>query len=103
MTDAFPPGSMTWLLGIEDTCVYPPARFDMAPLDEYELTGHTDQWREGLAPGPGLRAPALPDGVNWPPLPPAPRGFDWAGLHERAPYAAGRVRLTRLPRPRHHG
>lgn len=103
MTDAFPPGSMTWLLGIEDTCVYPAPRFDMAPLDEYELTGHTDQWREDLAAVRDLGATALRYGVNWPLVHPAPGVFDWTALDERLEYAARELGLTVIADLVHYG
>lgn len=88
MPAAFSPGSMTWLLGIEDTCVYPPARFDMAPLDEYELTEHNIRWREDLDAVHELGATALRYGVNWPLVHTAPGVFDWSALDDRLHHAA---------------
>ncbi len=103
MTEAFPPGSMTWLLGIEDTCVYPPARFEMAPLDEYELTEHTTHWREDLDAVRDLGATALRYGVNWPLVHTAPGIFDWTVLDERLHYAAGELGLTVIADLVHYG
>lgn len=103
MTEAFPKGSMTWLLGIEDTCVYPPARFDMAPLDEHELTEHNLRWREDLDAVRGLGATALRYGVNWPLVHIAPGRFDWAVLDERLRYAVEELGLTVIADLVHYG
>jgi beta-glucosidase len=85
---AFPAGTFTWIAGIEDTCVYPPDRFAMAPLDEHELTGHDTAWRSDLDLVRSLGATALRYGVDWPRVHLAPGVFDWAVLDERLAYAA---------------
>ncbi|WIB60958.1 family 1 glycosylhydrolase [Curtobacterium sp. MCLR17_007] len=85
---AFAPGTFTFVAGIEDTCVYPPAHFAMAPLDEHELTGHDRAWREDLDTVAALGATALRYGVDWPRVHVAPGVFDWAVLDERLAYAA---------------
>jgi len=85
---AFAPGTFTFVAGIEDTCVYPPARFDMLPLDEHELTGHDNAWRSDLDVVASLGATALRYGVDWPRVHLAPGVFDWAVLDERLTYAA---------------
>ncbi len=84
----FAPGSFTWALGIEDTCVYPPARFGMAPLDEHVLTGHDLAWRTDLDTVRELGASALRYGVDWPKVHLGPGLFDWSVLDERLPHAA---------------
>lgn len=88
MSGAFAPGTFTWALGIEDTCVYPPARFAMAPLDEHVLTGHDRAWRADLDTVRDLGATALRYGVDWPLAHPAPDVFDWTALDERLAHAA---------------
>jgi beta-glucosidase/6-phospho-beta-glucosidase/beta-galactosidase len=103
MTDAFPPGSMTWILGIEDTCVYPPARFEMAPLDEHELTEHAMRWREDLDAVKELGATALRYGVSWPLVHTAPGVFDWTVIDERLRYAAEDLGLTVIADLVHYG
>ena len=103
MTDAFPPGTMTWLLGIEDTCVVPPARFDMAPLDEHALTEHATRWREDLTAVSDVGATALRYGVEWPLVHTAPGVFDWAVLDERLRFAAGDLGLTVIADLVHYG
>ncbi|OIH99766.1 MULTISPECIES: family 1 glycosylhydrolase [unclassified Curtobacterium] len=84
---AFAPGTFTWALGIEDTCVYPPARFAMAPLDEHALTDHDASWRADLDTVRELGARALRYGVDWPRVHTAPGEFDWSVLDERLPHA----------------
>lgn len=103
MTHAFAPGSMTWLLGIEDTCVHPPSRFEMAPLDEHALTEHTTRWREDLDAVADLGATALRYGVDWPLVHTAPGVYDWTVLDERLHYAAGDLGLTVIADLVHYG
>ncbi|MEV7933882.1 family 1 glycosylhydrolase [Curtobacterium sp. NPDC089185] len=85
---AFARGTFTWALGIEDTCVHPPARFAMAPLDEHALTGHDRAWRSDLDAVRDLGATALRYGVDWPRVHLGPGRFDWSELDERLPHAA---------------
>lgn len=94
---------MTWILGIEDTCVVPPARFTMAPLDEFELTDHTRLWREDLDAVKELGATAVRYGVGWPLVHTAPGVFDWSSLDERLGYAAGTLGLTVIADLVHYG
>jgi beta-glucosidase/6-phospho-beta-glucosidase/beta-galactosidase len=75
----------------------------MAPLDEYELTGHTEQWRDDLAAVRDLGATALRYGVNWPLVHPAPGVFDWTVLDERLEYAASELGLTVIADLVHYG
>lgn len=88
MNRPFAPGTFTWALGIEDTCVHPPARFAMAPLDEHVLTGHDAAWRADLDTVRDLGATALRYGVDWPKVHLGPGRFDWSVLDERLPRAA---------------
>ncbi|MFD1720357.1 family 1 glycosylhydrolase [Amnibacterium endophyticum] len=94
---------MTWLLGIEDTCVYPPARFDMAPLDEHALTDHDLRWRDDLATVRDLGATAVRYGVSWPLVHVAPGVFDWSVLDERLRHIAGELGLTVIADLVHYG
>ncbi|HWU59821.1 MAG TPA: family 1 glycosylhydrolase [Microbacteriaceae bacterium] len=101
-TDVFASGTFTWIAGIEDTCVYPPARFDMAPLDEHELTGHNGAWRSDLAAVRELGATALRYGVDWPRVHLARHEYDWSSLDERLQYAAS-LGLTVIADLVHYG
>jgi beta-glucosidase/6-phospho-beta-glucosidase/beta-galactosidase len=80
---AFGPGAFAWLTGIEDTCVYPPARYGMPPLDEFALTGHDRAWRDDLRWVRDLGCDGLRYGASWPRVHTAPGRFDWRELDER--------------------
>lgn len=95
-------GAMTWILGIEDTSVYPvdPGK---TPLDEHELTEHSVRWRDDLVALRDLGATALRYGVNWPTVHLAPGVFDWSVLDEVLPFAAGELGLTVIADLVHYG
>lgn len=100
--DVFSRGTLTWILGIEDTCVYPPSRFDMNALDEHALTGHDTHWRADLDLARSLGATAIRYGVDWPLVHVAPGEFDWSRLDERLAYAK-RIGLTVIADLVHYG
>lgn len=79
MSGLFERGRMSWLLGIEDTCVYP-ADPDRPALDEHVLTEHDVRMPADLALAAGLGAQGVRYGVSWPLAHPAPGRFDWDGL-----------------------
>ncbi|MGN6324610.1 family 1 glycosylhydrolase [Pseudolysinimonas sp.] len=87
MSAAFAPGTFAWLTGIEDTCVYPPARYGMPPLDEIALTGHDANWRDDLRWVRDLGCDGLRYGALWPRVHLAPGRFDWRDLDERIGFA----------------
>lgn len=95
-------GRLTWALGIEDTCVYPPGRYSMFALDEHALTDHDRRWREDLTAARDLGATAIRYGASWPLAHPAPGRFDWAALDKRLEYAAG-LGLTVIADLVHYG
>ena len=103
MTDPFGPQSFTWIAGIEDTCVYPPADFGMLPLNEFDLTDHTLNWRADLEAVRELGGTALRYGVNWPLVHTAPGEFDWSMLDERLAFATGELGLTVIADLVHYG
>ena len=76
---AFDPGTFTWALGIEDTCVYP-ADPAATPLDEHELTDHSRFRSNDLALAARLGATALRYGASWPLVHVAPGIFVWDQL-----------------------
>ena len=51
-------------------------------LDEYELTGHQEQWREDLDRVRATGASAIRYGLPWYRVNPAPGRFDWAWADE---------------------
>ncbi|SEE59320.1 family 1 glycosylhydrolase [Jiangella alba] len=97
----FAPGSLTWAVGIEDTCVYPPD--GTPPLDEHALTGHDEVWRDDLALAGKLGATAVRYGVSWPLAHPAPGTFDWDRLDAVAEYAVDHLGLTLVADLVHYG
>lgn len=101
--EAFPPGAMRWLIGIEDTCVVPEPGGSMGPLDEYDLTDHTGRWREDLERVRDLGADGLRYGVQWPKVHLAPGVFDWSVLDERLRFAAEDLGLTVIADLVHYG
>lgn len=96
----FSGGTFTWLLGIEDTCVYPA---DGAALDEHVLTGHSETWREDLTLARDLGATALRYGASWPVVHVAPGQFVWGELDEILEFAVDELDLTIVADLVHYG
>ncbi|GIF22765.1 beta-glucosidase/6-phospho-beta-glucosidase/beta-galactosidase [Actinoplanes tereljensis] len=99
----FSPGDLQWLLGIEDTCVYPPVGSGMTRLDEHALTGHDARWRDDLVAVADFGAGGLRYGVSWPRICPAPGVYDWSELDERLRFATGELGLTVIADLVHYG
>ncbi|WP_435018225.1 family 1 glycosylhydrolase [Tundrisphaera sp. TA3] len=66
-----------WAVGIENTFV-PQVRPGHRSLDEYELTGHYEHWREDLDRAAGLGIGTIRYGIPWYRVNPAPGVFDWS-------------------------
>jgi len=66
-----------WATGIEDTFV-PQTRPGLRSLDEYELTGHYEHWREHLQLAKACGARMLRWGIPWYRVEPEPGVFDWS-------------------------
>lgn len=104
MTDPFfASGELRWLLGIEDTCVYPPVGSAMGALDEHRLTGHDDHWREDFDRIKALGATGFRYGVSWPLVHTAPGEFRWESLDERLDYAVKTLGLVVVADLVHYG
>lgn len=103
MTNPFTSGSFSWIGGIEDTCVYPPAGSGMMPLDEYELTEHSTHWKTDLAAVRDMGGTSIRYGVNWPLVHVARDEFDWSVLDERLAYATSELGLTVIADLVHYG
>src|SRR5215212_3118433 len=71
------PDAFCWATGIEDTFITAPHPATGRTLDEYELTGHYDRWREDLDLMASLGVSAARYGVPWPRIQPEPRRWDW--------------------------
>jgi beta-glucosidase len=81
MDHASPPARLVetfhWATGIEDTFITAPWPATGRTLDEYELTGHYEQWREDLALMAALGVRTARYGVPWHRIQPAPDRWDW--------------------------
>lgn len=99
----FSRGDLRWLLGIEDTCVYPPEGSAMGQLDEHRLTGHDANWRADFDRIAALGASGMRYGISWPRTHAAPDTFDWSELDERIDYAVHTLGLTIVADLVHYG
>jgi beta-glucosidase len=70
------PYGLKFATGIEDTFV-PQASPGLRPLDEYELTGHYDNWREDLDLAASSGASMIRYGIPWYRVNPVPHEWDW--------------------------
>jgi hypothetical protein len=72
-----------WGVGIENTWMVqadPQKDGNRRPLDEYELTEHTQRWRDDLALAADLGVSAIRYSLAWPRAEPAPGIYDWSWL-----------------------
>jgi beta-glucosidase/6-phospho-beta-glucosidase/beta-galactosidase len=80
------PEDFIWATGIEDTFV-PQVRPGHRSLDEYQLMGHYEHWREDLTLARELGVKAIRWGVPWYRIEPFQPGvFDWRWTDEVIPY-----------------
>ena len=99
----FDHADLRFLLGIEDTCVYPPPGSAMTRLDEHALTGHDANWRADLDAVADFGATGLRYGVSWPRICPYPGVYDWSELDERLRHATEELGLTVIADLVHYG
>jgi beta-glucosidase/6-phospho-beta-glucosidase/beta-galactosidase len=80
LDDLTQPLAFEWLAGIEDTFITAPSPRTGRTLDEYELTGHYDRWREDVERFAELGLRAVRYGIPWHRINPAPGAWDfgWA-------------------------
>ncbi|HLJ69442.1 MAG TPA: family 1 glycosylhydrolase [Chloroflexota bacterium] len=95
-------GPFVWAGGIEDTFV-PQARKGQRPLDEYELMGHYQHWREDLALAPEAGLTALRWGIPWYRVETAPGEFDWRWVDQVVTHAVDHLNLTLIADLVHYG
>lgn len=96
------PEEFLWASGIEDTFV-PQTRPGHRALDEYQLMGHYDHWREDLALARDLGVKALRWGVPWFRVEPLPGEFDWSWTDQVIPYLVGELGITPILDLMHYG
>jgi beta-glucosidase/6-phospho-beta-glucosidase/beta-galactosidase len=96
------PESFVWASGIEDTFV-PQSRPGLRPLEEYELIGHYEHWREDLALTKQVGFQALRWGVPWYRVEPQPGKFDWSWTDQVIPYLVEELKITPIIDLIHYG
>ncbi len=96
------PADFLWASGIEDTFV-PQTRQGQRALDEYQLMGHYDHWREDLALARDLGLQALRWGVPWYRVEPLPGEFDWSWTDQVIPYMVEVLGITPILDLMHYG
>lgn len=96
------PEAFLWATGIEDTFVAD-ARPGMRSLDEYELMGHYDHWREDLALTRAIGVRAVRWGLPWYRVEPQPGVFDWSWADQVIPHIAEELGLTLILDLMHYG
>lgn len=79
------PDDFLWAGGIEDTFV-PQTKPGHRALDEYELLGHYEHWREDLALVRDVGMKAVRWGVPWYKVEPEKGKFDWSWTDQVVPY-----------------
>jgi beta-glucosidase len=97
------PGDFVWATGIENTFV-PQTRPGHRALDEYQLMGHYEHWREDLALVRELGLRAVRWGVPWYRIEPfQPGEFDWRWTDEVLPYMVEELGITPIIDLMHYG
>jgi beta-glucosidase len=96
------PEDFLWATGIEDTFV-PQARPGHRALDEYQLMGHYEHWREDLGLARDLGVQAIRWGVPWYRVEPFPGEFDWSWTDQVIPYLVEELRIDPILDLMHYG
>jgi beta-glucosidase len=96
------PEDFLWATGIEDTFV-PQTRPGHRALDEYQLMGHYDHWREDLALCRELGVRAIRWGIPWYRVEPLPGEFDWSWTDQVIPYLVEELKITPILDLMHYG
>ncbi|QEH35511.1 Aryl-phospho-beta-D-glucosidase BglA [Aquisphaera giovannonii] len=99
---SLPAGDFRWAVGIENTFV-PQTRSGHRRLDEYELMGHYDLWRQDLGLAAELGVSTIRYGVPWYRVNPRPGVFDWSWTDEVLDDLVREKRLTPIVDLMHYG
>jgi beta-glucosidase/6-phospho-beta-glucosidase/beta-galactosidase len=94
---------LIFAVGLEDTAIGVPLRHGGQRLDEYELTGHRQQWRADLALARDTGASAIRYGLPWYQVNPAPGVFDWTWADEVIGHLAGEAGMRIILDLIHYG
>lgn len=96
------PEDFLWASGVEDTFV-PQTRPGHRALDEYQLMGHYEHWREDLALARDLGVRAIRWGVPWYRVEKLPGEFDWSWTDQVLPYLVEELGITPILDLMHYG
>ena len=96
------PEDFLWATGIEDTFV-PQTRPGHRALDEYQLMGHYEHWREDLALARELGVGAMRWGVPWYRVEPLEGEFDWRWTDAVIPYMVEELGINPIIDLMHYG
>jgi beta-glucosidase/6-phospho-beta-glucosidase/beta-galactosidase len=96
-------GELVFAVGIEDTAIGSPLRGGGLALNEHDLTGHSQQWREDLLRAAATGATALRYGFPWYRVNPAQGVFDWSWTDEVVEFLVKRVKLNVIVDLVHYG
>ncbi len=96
------PADFLWATGIEDTFV-PQTRQGHRALDEYQLMGHYEHWREDLALCRETGVQAIRWGIPWYRVEPLPGEFDWSWTDQVIPYLVEELKITPILDLMHYG
>jgi beta-glucosidase/6-phospho-beta-glucosidase/beta-galactosidase len=91
-----------WAGGIENTFV-PQTRPGQRPLDEYELMGHYEHWREDLGLTRDLGLKAVRWGVPWYKVEPEKGKFDWSWTDRVIPFMVEELKILPVIDLMHYG
>lgn len=96
------PSDFIWATGIENTFV-PQTRPGHRSLDEYQLMGHYEHWREDLALARELGVGAIRWGVPWYRVEPIQGDFDWRWTDQVLPYLVEELKVLPIIDLMHYG
>ena len=91
-----------WAAGIENTFV-PQVRPGHRSLEEYELMGHYEHWREDLSLAKQLGLKAMRWGVPWYKVEPEAGKFDWSWTDEVIPFMVEDLKILPVIDLMHYG
>lgn len=91
-----------WASGIENTFV-PQTRPGHRALDEYELMGHYEHWREDLSLANELGLKAMRWGVPWYKVEPESNKFDWSWTDQVIPFMVEELKILPIIDLMHYG
>jgi beta-glucosidase/6-phospho-beta-glucosidase/beta-galactosidase len=96
------PHHFIWASGIEDTFV-PQTKVGHRALDEYELMGHYEHWREDLSLLAETNLQAVRWGVPWYRVEPSKGEFDWSWTDQTLAYLVEELGITPIIDLMHYG